>query len=295
MRGAGASYGGWLPNHRVPEVFARFAVTVHVPRRPYVRALPGIPTIRVFEALACGIPLVSAPWNDGEGLFTPDDMLFAADGEQMTRHLRAVLAEPDLAKARRQWSRHDQAAAYLRPPGRPAARHLRRARSVRQTRACPRSPDAHRVLRLQPGIGLLERRRHLLPWPARGARRPRSPVAFYEPDAFERQAHRDIDDPDWAEVVVYRYASEAVMGGARRCRGSGCVVKASGVGVYDDEFSRPGRASVAARPRGHLLGRGCAGYLEARQCDLRDPFRALIPQYDLVLTYGGGEPVVTAY
>jgi spore maturation protein CgeB len=93
---AGVSYGGWLPNHRVPQVFARFAVTVHVPRRPYVRALPGIPTIRLFEALACGIPLVSAPWDDVEGLFGPDDMLFAADGEQMTRNLCAVLADRDL-------------------------------------------------------------------------------------------------------------------------------------------------------------------------------------------------------
>jgi spore maturation protein CgeB len=95
---AGISYGGWLPNHRVPEVFARFAVTVHVPRRPYVRALPGIPTIRVFEALACGIPLVSAPWDDVEGLFGPDDMLFAADAEQMVRYLCAVLADRDLAQ-----------------------------------------------------------------------------------------------------------------------------------------------------------------------------------------------------
>jgi spore maturation protein CgeB len=95
---AGASYGGWLPNHRVPEVFARFAVTVHVPRHPYVRALPGIPTIRVFEALACGIPLVSAPWDDVEGLFGPDDMLVAADGEQMVQFLCAVLADPDLAE-----------------------------------------------------------------------------------------------------------------------------------------------------------------------------------------------------
>jgi spore maturation protein CgeB len=95
---AGISYGGWLPNHRVPEVFARFAVTVHVPRRPYVRALPGIPTIRVFEALACGIPLVSAPWDDVEGLFGPDDMLFAADAEQMVRFLCAVLADRDLAQ-----------------------------------------------------------------------------------------------------------------------------------------------------------------------------------------------------
>jgi spore maturation protein CgeB len=99
LAAARASYGGWLPNHRVPEVFARFAVTVHVPRRPYMRALPGIPTIRVFEALACGIPLVSARWSDCEGLFAADDMLFAADGEQMIRHLRTVLADPELARS----------------------------------------------------------------------------------------------------------------------------------------------------------------------------------------------------
>ncbi len=60
----GARYRGWLPNAAAPEVFARHLATVHVPRRFYVAALPGIPTIRVFEALACGIPLVSAPWSD---------------------------------------------------------------------------------------------------------------------------------------------------------------------------------------------------------------------------------------
>ena len=94
---AGIAFRGYLPNHRVPEVFARRRVTVHVPRRPYAAALPGIPTIRVFEALACGIPLVSAPWSDAEGLFRPGDYLVARDGEQMCRQLRAVLNEPELA------------------------------------------------------------------------------------------------------------------------------------------------------------------------------------------------------
>ena len=56
---------------RAPEAFARHRLTVHVPRRAYVRELPGIPTIRVFEALACGIPLICAPWEDREGLFAP--------------------------------------------------------------------------------------------------------------------------------------------------------------------------------------------------------------------------------
>lgn len=95
---AGIHYAGWLPNHRAPEVFAQFRVTVHVPRRPYVQALPGIPTIRVFEALACGIPLVSAPWDDAEHLFAPGrDYLVARDGVQMQQHLRAVLHDPGLA------------------------------------------------------------------------------------------------------------------------------------------------------------------------------------------------------
>jgi spore maturation protein CgeB len=99
LRDAGIEFGGWLPNYRAPEVFAKFGVTVHVPRRPYVEALPGIPTIRVFEALACGIPLVCSPWPDREGLFTPGkDYLVARDGAEMQRHLRTVLNEPGFAK-----------------------------------------------------------------------------------------------------------------------------------------------------------------------------------------------------
>jgi len=96
---AGIQYAGWLPNYEAPRVYARFGVTVHVQRRPYVEALPGIPTIRVFEALACGIPLVSAPWDDAEGLFRPgEDFLVARGGAEMRRQLRAVLHEPELAR-----------------------------------------------------------------------------------------------------------------------------------------------------------------------------------------------------
>ncbi|MBO9624625.1 MAG: glycosyltransferase [Sphingomonas sp.] len=93
----GARYHGWAPNARAPEIFARHLATVHVPRRYYATILPGIPTIRVFEALACGIPLVSAPWEDAEGLFRPgQDYLVARDGEEMTHHLRALRDDPDL-------------------------------------------------------------------------------------------------------------------------------------------------------------------------------------------------------
>jgi spore maturation protein CgeB len=96
----GITHAGYLPNHEVPAAFARHRVTVHIPRRQYVEALPGIPTIRVFEALACGIPLVCAPWRDEEQLFTPGtDFLVAADGAGMRQHLRAITADPDLAAA----------------------------------------------------------------------------------------------------------------------------------------------------------------------------------------------------
>ena len=88
LRAYGARYHGWLPNARTPQVFAQHLATVHVPRRFYRTHLPGIPTIRVFEALACGIPLVCAPWEDSEGLFTPGkDYLVAEDGAAMTRQL----------------------------------------------------------------------------------------------------------------------------------------------------------------------------------------------------------------
>ncbi len=98
LRRAGVTYGGFVPNFEVPRIFARHRVTVHVPRRPYARALPGIPTIRVFEALACGLPLVCAPWSDAEGLFRPGvDYLTAADGEAMRRMLRLLVADRSTA------------------------------------------------------------------------------------------------------------------------------------------------------------------------------------------------------
>lgn len=96
----GVAYRGWAPNARAPEIFARHLATVHVPRRYYSTILPGIPTIRVFEALACGLPLVSAPWDDAEGLFRPgQDYLIAKDGAEMTAHLSALRYDADLRRS----------------------------------------------------------------------------------------------------------------------------------------------------------------------------------------------------
>ena len=96
----GARWHGWAPNASVPRLFASHLATVHVLRRFYATALPGIPTIRVFEALACGIPLACAPWEDTERLFTPGvDYLVARDGAEMTRHLKALAHDAALRAA----------------------------------------------------------------------------------------------------------------------------------------------------------------------------------------------------
>jgi spore maturation protein CgeB len=99
---AGLAYQGWIPNHRAPQIFANHRVTVHVPRRPYVNALPGIPTIRPFEALACGIPLVCANWQDSEGLFRAGrDFLCARTESEMKERLREILEDRALAASLR--------------------------------------------------------------------------------------------------------------------------------------------------------------------------------------------------
>jgi spore maturation protein CgeB len=100
LREHSVGYHGWLANADAPRLFARHLATVHVPRRYYATMLPGIPTIRVFEALACGIPLASAPWDDAEGLFRPGtDYLVARNGAEMTGHLRALRGDAALRHA----------------------------------------------------------------------------------------------------------------------------------------------------------------------------------------------------
>jgi spore maturation protein CgeB len=99
LASARARYEGWLANFRVPDVFARHRMTVHVPRRPAAHALPGIPSIGVFEALACGIPLVSAPWDDSEGLFRSGrDYLPAWSGAAVKRQLALLVSDPKFAR-----------------------------------------------------------------------------------------------------------------------------------------------------------------------------------------------------
>jgi spore maturation protein CgeB len=99
LRDAGVAYRGYLPNLDAPAAYASARLTVHIPRQQYTRAMTGIPTIRVFEALACGIPLISAPWHDTEHLFREGDFLFVRDHREMTRAIDSLLTDPIAAQA----------------------------------------------------------------------------------------------------------------------------------------------------------------------------------------------------
>ncbi|HLH08655.1 MAG TPA: glycosyltransferase [Terriglobales bacterium] len=82
LKAAGVEFRGYLANLEAPRVYASSELSVHVPRRQYANGLSGVPTIRVFETLACGIPLICSPWEDAEKLFRPgEDYVCVPDGE----------------------------------------------------------------------------------------------------------------------------------------------------------------------------------------------------------------------
>src|SRR3954454_4771396 len=111
-------------------------------------------------------------------------------------------------------------------------------------------------------------------------------ITFYEPDAYERQQHRDIPDPDWARVVVYDNTLDALHRSLDAARGSDAIVKASGVGVFDRELEQ----AVLERTSNTLAvfwDVNARPPLERLAGNPADPFHQLVPQYDLVLTYGG--------
>lgn len=121
-------------------------------------------------------------------------------------------------------------------------------------------------------------------------------VTFYEPNAFDRQQHRDIPDPHWAEVVVYAAEGRAGVDRAlERARRADLIVKASGVGVFDELLEQAVAALKTSRNLVAFWDVDAPATLSRIAADARDPFRELIPQYDLILTYGGGEPVVEEY
>jgi spore maturation protein CgeB len=120
-------------------------------------------------------------------------------------------------------------------------------------------------------------------------------ITFYEPDAYDRQQHRDIEPPSWAKVVVYSNDERAVWHALEDSFNADLLIKASGVGVFDQLLE----AAVLQMKSSHTLAAfwdvDAPATLERIATDRGDPFRSLIPKYDLILTYGGGEPVASAY
>lgn len=125
LQGAGIRYSGYLPNLDGPSVYGLAQLTVHIPRRQYAQTMRGIPTIRVFEALACGIPLISAPWDDCEKLFRKDDFLTVRDSLEMASAITRLLSDEDAAR--------EQAARGLETV---RARHTCRHRAEQLTQIC---------------------------------------------------------------------------------------------------------------------------------------------------------------
>lgn len=121
-------------------------------------------------------------------------------------------------------------------------------------------------------------------------------TTFYEPDAFDRQKHRDIPDPEYASIEVYPAESEGdVLAAVRGARGADLIVKASGVGVYDALLEEAILELQSPERLVFFWDVDAPATLERMQNDSNDPFRSLVPGYDMILTYGGGDPVVEAY
>lgn len=120
-------------------------------------------------------------------------------------------------------------------------------------------------------------------------------ITFYEPDAFDRQKHRDIDPPDWCRSVVYPATADAMRGVLAEAADADMVVKANGVGVFDRELlegvvaqAKPGALKI-------FWDVDAAATLDEMRADPGHPVRQALPGLDMVLTYGGGPPVVDAY
>jgi spore maturation protein CgeB len=120
-------------------------------------------------------------------------------------------------------------------------------------------------------------------------------ITFYEPVAYDRPQHRDIDPPDWARVIIYDGTQDEACRHVEMARDADLIVKASGVGIFDELLE----AAVLQLKRPHNLvifwDVDAPATLERLENNPADPFRKLVPHYDFILTYGGGLPVIRGY
>lgn len=120
-------------------------------------------------------------------------------------------------------------------------------------------------------------------------------ITFYEPDAYNRQENRDIPDPDYARVQVYDATEDALYQALEKAQDADVIVKTSGVGVFDELLEKE---VLRFKLQGKFIifwDVDAPATLDRVHYGADDYFKPLIPQYDLILTYGGGDPVVNAY
>src|SRR5215210_1725575 len=123
-------------------------------------------------------------------------------------------------------------------------------------------------------------------------------VTFYEPDAYDRQRHRDIPDPDWARIVVYSGDPQDESGMRRaleQAATADIIVKTSGVGVFDARLEAAVLDVRAPHTQVIFWDVDAPATLDRLAADPSDRFHALVSRYDMILTYGGGDAVVRAY
>ncbi len=120
-------------------------------------------------------------------------------------------------------------------------------------------------------------------------------ITVYEPDAYDRQQHRDIEPPSWARVVVYENSEAAALRALDAARNADMIVKASGIGVFDELLEEA--ALDLKRPDNYIVfcDVDAPATLERVEQNPDDPFLKCIPRYDFIFTYGGGPPVVRGY
>jgi spore maturation protein CgeB len=120
-------------------------------------------------------------------------------------------------------------------------------------------------------------------------------ITFYEPDAYDRQKNRDIADPTWAKVVVYDPTLEALEKVLHEGSQADIIIKASGVGIFDEDLEK---GVLDFKNKSNLVAFwdvDAPDTLDRMEKNSEDYFRSLVPQYDLIFTYGGGDPVVKKY
>ncbi len=288
LQAAGVRYGGYRPNLQAPDTYARAALTVHIPRQQYSQGMTGIPTIRVFEALACGIPLLSAPWQDTEQLFRPGDFLWVHSTAETTEAMCVLLSDKAAAE--------DQAARGLETV---LARHTCDHPDELEFR----NVQGHYRMKIFAfGSSIVSSYWNGAATYYRGCykylARLGYDITFAEPDAYGRQQHRDSDDFSYVKSLVYQphidqhgrdNGSADLDRMFELAKQADVVVKHSGIGVDDAELERRVPAELSAHAMTFIWDVDSPATIHRMRSNLQHDSLALsCSGFDGILSYGGG-------